>query len=97
MTPTNPQIMADEFAKGFGILVTAGLGWMTLAGWYRTPSFDQGQLSSPINLENPTLYDQMGIFLMDALFWFAILGALTFWILIPAFERARESWANRAS
>jgi len=46
-TPTNPQIMADEFAKGFGILVVAGLGWMTLAGWYRTPSFEGQQLQRP--------------------------------------------------
>ena len=87
--------MADEFAKGFGILVTAGLGWMTLAGWYRTPSFEGAQLSGEIALESPTVYDQIGIFLMDGLFWFAILGALTFWILLPAFERARDSYAER--
>ncbi|ERH06655.1 MAG: hypothetical protein J07HN4v3_02278 [Halonotius sp. J07HN4] len=31
--------MADEFMKGFGILTGAGLLWMTLAGWYQTPSF----------------------------------------------------------
>lgn len=88
--------MADEFAKGFGILVTAGLGWMTLAGWYRTPTFEGQQLSAEVALESPTVYDQIGVFLMDALFWFAILGAVTFWILLPAFERARESRAERA-
>ena len=87
--------MADEFVKGFGILTIAGLGWMTLAGWYRTPSFASGQLSSPIAIENPTVYDQIAIFLMEPLLWFAILGALTFWIVIPAFERARDSWAER--
>lgn len=85
--------MADEFAKGFGILVTAGLGWMTLAGWYRTPSFTSGQLVSPVTIENPTLYDQIGIFLMDALLWFAILGALTFWVVVPLVEGARKSRA----
>ena len=86
--------MADEFAKGFAILVAGGLGWMTLAGWYRTPSFEsRRQLVQEVAVENPTIYDQIGIFLMDALLWFAILGALTFWVLIPAIERARESWA----
>jgi hypothetical protein len=87
--------MADEFAKGFAIFVTAGLGWMTLAGWYRTPSFEGQQLSAAVALESPTVYDQIGVFLMDALFWFAILGALTFWIVLPAFERARDSYAER--
>lgn len=88
--------MADEFAKGFGILVTAGLGWMTLAGWYRTPTFEGSQLSAEVALQSPTVYDQIGIFLMDALFWFAIFGALTFWIVLPALERARDSWAERS-
>ena len=87
--------MADEFAKGFGILVTAGLGWMTLAGWYQTPSFEGAQLTAEVALESPTVYDQIGLFLVDGLFWFAILGPLTFWILIPAFEQARASWAER--
>ncbi len=89
--------MADEFAKGLGILVTAGLGWMTLAGWYRTPNFEEDQLMAPVELQNPTVYDQMGIFLMDALLWFAILGALTFWVVLPAVEQARESLAERRS
>ena len=88
--------MADEFAKGFAILMGAGLGWMTLAGWYRTPSFGGDQLIGHVNIEEPGLYDQVGIFLMDALFWFAILGALTFWVLIPALEEARSAWADRS-
>jgi hypothetical protein len=88
--------MADEFAKGFGILVTAGLGWMTLAGWYRTPNFESGQLISPVSLEDPTVYDQIGIVLMDPLLWFAILGALTFWVLIPGVEELRRAYAERS-
>jgi len=88
--------MADEFAKGLGILVTAGLGWMTLAGWYRTPAFEGDQLIGAVELQNPTIYDEIGLFLMDALLWFAILGALTFWILIPAVEEARGAWADRS-
>jgi len=88
--------MADEFAKGLGILVTAGLGWMTLAGWYRTPSFEGAQLTGGVQLENPTVYDQIGVFLMDALFWFAILGALTFWVLLPLLEEGRRALADRS-
>ena len=31
--------MADEFMKGLGIFTGAGLAWLVLASWYRTPSF----------------------------------------------------------
>jgi len=84
--------MTDEFAKGFGILVTAGFGWMILAGWYNTPSFQGAQLVG----SNPdvTGYASIALLLKEVLFWFAILGALTFWIVIPAFERARQSMAE---
>lgn len=88
--------MADEFIKGLGILVTAGLGWMTIAGWYRTPSFEGAQLTGPVPTEGLTIYDQIGLFMMDALFWFAILGALTFWVAIPLFEEARTAYAERS-
>ncbi|MFB6307933.1 MAG: hypothetical protein ABEH35_01260 [Haloarculaceae archaeon] len=88
--------MADEFIKGFGILSIAGLGWMTLAGWYRTHSFEGAQLTGEITLENKTLFDQIGLFMMDALLWFAVLGALTFWVFIPALEEAREYLAERS-
>jgi len=88
--------MADEFAKGFAILMTAGLGWMTLAGWYRTPEFEGDQLIGHVELANPTVYDQIGIFLMDGLFWFAIIGALTFWVVLPMLSQARTAWAQRS-
>jgi hypothetical protein len=81
--------MADEFAKGFAIFVTAGLGWMILAGWYNTPDFET-QLSATAP-EQTELYGQLAIALKDALFWFAILGALTFWVVIPAIEQARDA------
>ena len=84
--------MADEFAKGFTILVTAGLAWLTLAGWYNTPSFNGAQL---LGADPPAAtldtYGQLAIVLKDALFWFAILGALTFWVVIPAVEEARRA------
>lgn len=87
--------MADEFIKGFGILVTAGLGWLMIAANYNTPSFEGTQLTAP-NPELATLgpYEQILIVLKDAFFWFAILGALTFWVVIPSIERAREAMAE---
>jgi len=90
--------MADEFMKGFGILTGAGLVWMTLAGWYQTPSFFMtNQLIAPPP-EPGNVFDAISIFLIDVFLWTAILGALTFWVLIPAgrelvvaFEERRES------
>jgi len=87
--------MADEFIKGLGIFVTAGLGWMAVAGWYRTPSFEGAQLTGPIPTEGLSVYDQIALFLGEAMFWFAIIGALTFWVLVPLFDEAREVWAER--
>jgi hypothetical protein len=84
--------MADEFAKGFGILVTAGFGWLLLAGWYNTPDFET-QLSA----SDPTsvgVYGELALILKDAFFWFAILGAITFWVVIPAIEQARDAMAE---
>lgn len=85
--------MGDEFAKGFGILVTAGFLWMVLAGWYNTPGFEEAQLTAP-NPEVVGTYGQIALILKDALFWFAILGALTFWVVIPLLEEARAARAE---
>lgn len=87
--------MADEFAKGFGILVTAGLGWLMIAANYNTPSFEGTQLIAP-NPDPSTLgvYEQLLIMLKDGLFWFAIIGALTFWVVIPAIEQFRGARAE---
>ena len=87
--------MSDEFAKGFGILVTAGVAWMILAGWYNTPAFEGAQLTG----ENPApealgTYGELAILLKDALFWFAILGALTFWVVVPLIEEFRTALAE---
>ena len=82
--------MADEFIKGLGIFVTAGLGWLTLAGWYRTPGFEDTQLIAPPELSDPTIYDTLGLIAMDALFWFAVFGAITFWVLIPGGRELRK-------
>ncbi|WP_136716071.1 DUF7314 family protein [Halorientalis salina] len=88
--------MADEFAKGFGILTAAGLGWMVLAGWYTTDSFEEGQLlGTPPS--DPGIYGQVALMLKDALFWFAILGALTFWVIIPLINETRDALDERGS
>lgn len=86
--------MADEFAKGLGILTGAGLAWMVLAGWYNNEGFEDTQLFGP-NPENVDLYSSIAITLKEALFWFMIIGTLTFWVVIPAIRRGREAMANR--
>ncbi|AAV45722.1 MULTISPECIES: DUF7314 family protein [Halobacteriales] len=75
--------MADEFMKGFACLMVGGLGWMTIKGWYNTPSFEGAQLTGELTIEEPTTFDQIALFMGDAFFWFAVLGALTFWVVLP--------------
>lgn len=87
--------MADEFIKGFGILSGAGLIWMTLAGWYRTPSFGGRQFTGP-RPEDPTTFETLGLVVMDASFWFMILGTLAFWVVIPAMRETRGYLEARA-
>ncbi|ESS07527.1 MAG: hypothetical protein A07HB70_00067 [uncultured archaeon A07HB70] len=92
--------MADEFVKGLGILTGAGLMWMVLAGWYRTPSFGSTeQLVAPLTVDtaNATLLNLVAITLMDVFFWLALLGPLTFWVLIPAGRQARKAVEERRS
>ncbi|MFO7833135.1 MAG: hypothetical protein R6V31_03550 [Halohasta sp.] len=87
--------MADEFIKGFGILTGAGLVWMVLAGWYQTPSFFMtNQLIAPPP-EPGNVFDAISIFLIDIFLWTAILGALTFWLLIPAAREAADALEER--
>lgn len=78
--------MADEFVKGFGTLSGAGLVWLVLAGWYRTPSFEGVQLIAPVP-SSLTAFDQLAVALMGVAFWVMILGTVAFWIGVPV---ARE-------
>lgn len=88
--------MADEFAKGFAILVTAGLGWLTLAGWYSTAGFESTQLIAPNPpMDQLTVLGQFAIYLKDGLLVFALVGALVFWVLIPGIREARRSYTDR--
>lgn len=82
--------MADEFAKGLGILTGGGLIWMVLSGWFTTPGFEDTQLIGEIP-ENLDAYGQAAILLREGLFWFIILGVLTFWVIIPAFQQLRKA------
>ncbi len=86
--------MADEFVKGLGIATAAGLGWMVLSGWYTTPGFEEAQLigEAPETLD---VYGQLALLSREALFWFAVLGALTFWVVIPAVNQLRAGDEER--
>lgn len=86
--------MADEFMKGLVIFVTAGLGWMVVAGWYKTPSFQGPQLLGEYP-ESPDVFTQIAIILGEGLFYFAIFGLLAFWVLIPAINEARRAYSER--
>ena len=82
--------MADEFAKGLGILTGGSLLWMVLSGWYTTPGFEDTQLIGEIP-ENLDAYGEAAILLREALFWFIVIGVLTFWVVIPAIRQLREA------
>lgn len=89
--------MADEFMKGLALFTLGGLGWLTFAGWYRTPSFyniDQ-LFSDPTGVNS--VYDEIGVLAGDAFFWLMVLGALTFWVLVPATRELRATLADDAA
>lgn len=85
--------MADEFVKGLGIVTTAGLGWMILSGWYTTPGFEDTQLvgEAPGTVD---IYGELALVSREALFWFMVLGALTFWVIIPGINQLRDAVAG---
>jgi hypothetical protein len=85
--------MADEFIKGFTILTVSMLGWMVIAGWYNTPSFGEAQFAMPAP-ENLQMLDQLALTLKTGLLWFAVLGALVFWVIIPATRELRKARAS---
>ncbi|MFC4449693.1 DUF7314 family protein [Halorussus aquaticus] len=84
--------MADEFAKGFGILTGGGLIWMVLSGWFTTPGFEEAQLVGEIP-GNLDAYGQAAIMLREVMFWFVVVGVLTFWVVLPVVEQLRKSSA----
>jgi hypothetical protein len=82
--------MADEFIKGFAILTSGMLGWMVFAGWYNTPSFEEGQFAMPPP-EELQMLDQLALTFKSGLLWFAILGALVFWVVIPLAREIKKA------
>lgn len=89
--------MADEFIKGLGLFTGGGLAWMVLASWYRTESFESTHQLIAEPPEPANVFDAIGIFLNDVFLWTAILGALTFWVLVPAFKELGAAYDERRS
>lgn len=88
--------MADEFIKGLGIFTGASLAWLVLASWYRTESFEAtNQLVGPVTVAGDNFFNGIGVALMNVMFWFALLGALTFWVLIPGWRQAKSAMEDR--
>lgn len=85
--------MADEFIKGLAIATGAGLIWMVLAGWYNTPGFEDTQLVGP-DPADPSALEAIALVVKDGLFWFMILGALTFWVVLPAARELRTRFTD---
>lgn len=83
--------MADEFIKGLGFFVVFGLAWMITSGWYRTEGFESTKQLVAEPVEPANLFDSIGIFLNDVFFWAALVGALTFWVLIPMGRQATDA------
>ncbi|QLG63128.1 DUF7314 family protein [Halorarum salinum] len=89
--------MADEFIKGLGLLTGGGLAWMVLASWYRTESFESTHQLIAAPPEPANVFDAIGIFLNDVFLWTAVLGALTFWVLVPAVKELGAAYDERRS
>lgn len=89
--------MSDEFAKGLIALCGGLFGWMIFSGWYTTESFESTTQLIAERPESVEIYGTLALTLREALFWFAIFGALTFWVLIPAGRQARAAWEDRRS
>ena len=85
--------MADEFVKGLTIVSAAGLGWMTLSGWYTTPGFEDTQLIGEVP-ETVDVFGELALVSREMLFWFMVFGALTFWVVIPGINQLREAMAG---
>lgn len=81
--------MADEFAKGFGVLTAGGLVWFAISSWLTTESFEGTQLIAPPQ-EGLGTYGELAIVVRSMTTWFIIFGVLTFWILIPAARELRS-------
>lgn len=89
--------MSDEFVKGLGALCGGLFGWLILSGWYNTKSFESTKQLIATSPDLDSLYGALALTLREALFWFALVGALTYWVLIPAARQIRTAWHDRRS
>ncbi len=87
--------MADEFIKGLAILTVSGTVWFTVAAWYRTDGFGGTQLIAPRPDEDLGTYGEALLVIGDIALYFALIGAITFWVLVPAFREGRRAWDER--
>lgn len=86
--------MSDEFIKGLGLLTGAGLIWISISAWFNTEGVEGTQLIAP-NPDDVGLYADVLISIKDIALWAAILGALTFWFVIPAAREGRRAYERR--
>lgn len=87
--------MANEFAKGFGILTGGGLLWLAISAWLTTAGFEGTQLIAAAP-EDPGTYGELVLLLRDVTAGFIIFGVLAFWILIPAVQQVQQYREERA-
>ena len=86
--------MADEFAKGFGILTAGGMVWMAISSWLTTESFQGTQLIAPPPGDVGT-YGELALLVRDVTAGFVIFGVLAFWILIPSLRQVQQYRESR--
>jgi 23S rRNA A2030 N6-methylase RlmJ len=87
--------MADEFAKGVGILTGGGVLWMAISAWLTTESFQGTQLVAPPP-EDAGTYAELALLLRDVTTWFIIFGVLAFWVVIPSLRQVQQYRTERA-
>jgi cobalamin biosynthesis protein CobD/CbiB len=83
--------MADEFIKGLTLSMVGALGWFIFAGWYRTPEYYAIEQLTAAAIEPNNVYQAIGIFAGDVSLWLMLLGALVYWVVIPALRETRRS------
>lgn len=89
--------MTDDFIKGLSLFTLGALGWITFAGWYRTPSyFEVAQLvAAPEGVD--TAFGELGVLAGDVFFYLMLIGPFVFWLLIPAVRQYRNSGGDAAN
>lgn len=87
--------MADEFAKGLGILTGGGVVWMAISAWLTTEGFGGTQLIEAPP-KDPGTYAALALLVRDVTTWFIVFGVLAFWVVIPALRELNTWRTERA-